>query len=101
MKKQVMDEKAMLAGQSYEEDKPWSCKYCYFWEGKKRGCGLDECYYLISDSGDADQPKPDKVGNCEKCPYGKQSPCIGYCIERIYYDIVIKRRKERANGRDG
>ena len=33
----------------YAEDKPKSCKYCYFWGGKKKGCelGEDKCYYLL------------------------------------------------------
>ena len=31
----------------YASDKPVSCKYCYFWGGRKKGCELKECYYLL------------------------------------------------------
>ena len=102
MKKQILDEKAVLEGRSYEADKPWSCKYCYFWEGKKKGCGLDECYYLLpEDVAGADARKPPKLGNCSRCPYGKYSPCIGYCIARIYYEVVQEKREKKgeADGR--
>ena len=31
----------------YSADKPADCAYCYFWRGKKKGCELSSCYYLI------------------------------------------------------
>ncbi|MBM6804150.1 hypothetical protein H6B07_16140 [Mediterraneibacter glycyrrhizinilyticus] len=34
----------MAYGQ-YTEDKPKDCRYCYFWDRKKKGCMLDSCYY--------------------------------------------------------
>lgn len=33
--------------QTFSADKPVSCKYCYYWLGKKKGCELESCYYLM------------------------------------------------------
>ena len=101
MRKQIIDEKAMLADRKYEDDKPWSCKYCYFWEGRNKGCGLDECYYLIPEDGAVKTSKPAMVGNCTRCPYGKHSPCIGYCIAKLYHEMKEQRKQREgdANGK--
>lgn len=31
----------------YREDKPISCRYCYWWNDLKRQCGLKHCHYQI------------------------------------------------------
>lgn len=33
----------------YASDKPKECKYCYYWEGKRKGCllGEERCYYIL------------------------------------------------------
>lgn len=64
----------------YASDKPKECKYCYFWEGKKKGCQLGEerCYYILPEKEDAKKKSP-----CDGCPYGRVSPCIGYCLREI------------------
>ena len=31
----------------YSQGKPKSCEYCYFWHGKRYGCELKNCYYLL------------------------------------------------------
>lgn len=64
----------------YAADKPKDCRYCYFWEGKKKGCklGEDQCYYILPEK------KPEKKKSpCDGCPYGRVSPCIGYCIRQL------------------
>ena len=63
----------------YAEDKPKSCKYCYFWSGKKKGCELGEekCYYLLPE-----EPKK-PAGPCDGCPYGRNNPCIGFCMKKV------------------
>lgn len=83
--------------QTFSADKPVSCKYCYYWLGKKKGCELENCYYLIRE-------KPMLTaeelairhhrGNCSTCPYRRASPCIGYCIEKILLE-----RKTRHESR--
>ena len=31
----IIEPNAAIEGRKYSEEKPWSCKYCYWWEGKK------------------------------------------------------------------
>lgn len=61
----------------YAED----CKYCYFWEGKKKGCKFGEienCDYLIRE-----EKIPVKKTKCDDCPYKKNGPCIGWCTKEL------------------
>lgn len=46
-KKLVIDPKAAIPGQKYQKDKPWSCRYCYWWG--KGGCKEKQCHYLASE----------------------------------------------------
>ena len=67
----------------YAEDKP-DCAYCYF--RKKKGvCRLKECYYLLSE-----KPEKKEEETCADCPYGKQSPCIGFCLLKIVRELNVK-----------
>ena len=78
-----------------EDDKPWDCRYCYYWAGRIRGCQLKNCWYLIHLP---EQPKQEfdengvPVLNCKTCAYGKNGPCIGYCIAKIQREIFSKTR---------
>ncbi len=54
----IIEPNAAIEGRKYSEEKPWSCKYCYWWGGKKKGCSLKQCHYLL----------PEK-----KKPHGKQT----------------------------
>lgn len=64
----------------YSSDKPKECKYCYFWAGKKKGCerGKENCYYILSEKAEADSER-----TCAGCPYGRDHPCIGFCLKKI------------------
>lgn len=66
-KKLVIDPKAAIPGQKYQKDKPWSCRYCFWWE--KGGCREEKCHYLEKETKKKD--KPHEPGNCKGCPYGK------------------------------
>ena len=35
----VIEPNASLTDRKYTSEKPWSCKYCYWWKGKNKGCG--------------------------------------------------------------
>ena len=63
-----------IDGVRYYDDRPKSCKGCFFWENNKKGCRLkkENCYYL------AESPKPKSP--CEKCPY---SPCVSFCMRKV------------------
>ena len=74
--------------QRYTEDKPQDCNYCYFWNDKRNCCTKTECYYLRSER------EPD----CNGCPYGKHSPCIGYCLQKIMLYMKQKKQGIRKEG---
>ena len=92
----------------YAADKPRDCRHCYFWKGKQKGCSRKECYYLLSEDsltpgtalGEAFQQKEDGTygGSCQGCPYGRHSPCIGYCMKKILWEI---RQKKQSAGKEG
>lgn len=72
----------------YAPDKPGDCTYCYFWQKKKGCCERKECYYLMPLE---NEPEPDlekeRRGDCRLCPYGRHSPCIGYCLAKILWEM--------------
>ena len=76
----------------YSEDKPKSCEYCYFWHGKQHGCELKDCYSLLPD--EPEEPKSTDGMNCKGCPYGRHSPCIGYCLVKIMRELKVGRYAE-------
>ena len=93
---------------NYAEDKPGDCKHCYFWKGKRKGCSKKECYYLLpgektASSNISGNPLPQEfskngIGVCESCPYGRHSPCIGYCIQKILHEM---RQRKQSAGKEG
>lgn len=85
----VKEPQALLEGREYKEDMPWSCKYCHWWAGKKKGCELEQCYYLVQEEDilqDVEENPDSRYGNCKTCPYGKHKVCIGYCIAKLRRD---------------
>ena len=78
----IIEPNAAIEGRKYSEEKPWSCKYCYWWGGKKKGCSLKQCHYLLPE-----KKKAVKTTPCGGCPYGKHVPCIGYCIARLHSEM--------------
>ena len=92
-------------GRRYAPDKPKECKHCYFWKGKQKGCSQKECYYLLPEDskepaeaqGNLSMPKSGENGNCRGCPYGRHSPCIGYCLRKIMWEM---RESKQAAGKE-
>ena len=71
----------------FMEDKPKDCRYCYFWSGKKKGCGLGgeaNCYYRI-------HTKEGPLNECDGCPYRQEPKCVGLCMKKILKDWKEKR----------
>lgn len=68
----------------YAPDKPESCKHCFFWKKSKRCCGLgvENCYYLI-------QGATKEKSECDGCPYGRDHPCIGFCMKKVMREIGL------------
>ena len=54
-----------MDGIRYYDDKPKSCRSCFFWKNRKVGCILEErnCYYL------AETVKSEQEKKCEGCCY--------------------------------
>lgn len=88
-KKLVIDPKAALPGRKYQKDKPWSCRYCYWWE--KGECKEEQCRYLVTKVEEKEYPH--EPGNCKGCPYGMHNPCIGYCMARILQELKGENRE--------
>lgn len=68
----------------YAQDKPKDCACCYFWSAGKKACTKKSCYYLLPE-----QETEGKEGDCRNCPYGKYSPCIGYCLLGILREMRL------------
>lgn len=71
--------------QKFAEDKPDNCSYCYFWDNRKKACTQERCYYLL--------PEKETAGTargCCGCPYGRHSPCIGYCLLKIIREMRLR-----------
>ena len=60
----IIEQNAAIEGRKYSEEKPWSCKYCYWWAGKKKGCNLKQCHYFLPE-----KKKAEKTTPCSGCPY--------------------------------
>lgn len=88
----IIDPKAAIIGRKYHPEKPWSCVYCYFWKGRNKGCGEKNCYYLLPIT---EEELNYKIGDCKTCPYGKHSPCIGYCIAKLEAELRQKKGKKQ------
>ena len=92
----------------YADDKPRECRYCYFWKGKIKGCSQEECYYLLPEENPALVDVPGNLpaqeisrnggGGCQGCPYGRHSPCIGYCLKKILREM---KEKKQSSGKEG
>ena len=83
----------LINGIKYSAYRPWDCRYCYYWAGKKKGCSQKECYYLIK-AEDLIQPKEYPApGHCPGCPYGRVHLCIGYCTAKLLGETVKDHKK--------
>ena len=74
----------------HTEDKPKDCRYCYFWK-QTEGCtfrGKTGCYYVSA------QKPPAAVSECDGCPYGRASPCIGWCTKELLRSMGLWKGRE-------
>ena len=67
-----------MYGTKFAEYKPKECRYCYFWCGKNKRCflGKENCYYETVE-------EAAEKSECDDCPYGRHSPCIGWCMKKV------------------
>lgn len=72
MRKKVKRKTILIDGIRYYDDKPDTCRKCFFWKNRKVGCvlGTQNCYYL------AEAVKTEQEKKCEGCYYAKGHPCV-------------------------
>lgn len=86
-----MSQETEYDSRRYSQDRPKSCEFCFFWVGKKHGCELPQCYYLLPEEAKAQPADVHKEEGCRSCPYGRHSPCIGYCLVKIMREMKVGR----------
>ncbi|WP_314872915.1 hypothetical protein [Stomatobaculum longum] len=86
----------LVDGIRYYDDKPKSCRSCFFWKNRKVGCILEECncYYL------AETVKSEQEKKCEGCCYAKTQPCVSACCYKEL-DRWLKASREMRREKDG
>ena len=57
---------------------PISCEYCYFWHQSRCTRGSEGCFYLRKI-----KRRTRQKTKCIDCPYGRDSPCLGWCTKDI------------------
>lgn len=76
----------------------YSCEYCLYWHGEKKGCTYQDgcCCYVPQHPSRKDgqdviypsiPPVPVAHSECDDCPYGRASPCIGWCTKELLKSI--------------
>lgn len=71
----------------YADDKPQNCDYCYFQSPVKRTCELDECFYMLPETGEIQE-------GCACCPYNRNRPCIGFCIRKLLAEVQAEKSRK-------
>ena len=85
----------------------YGCQYCLYWKGKKKGCtypdgcccptaqkparrnGIEQVYDKDSNS---EETAP--VSECTGCPYGRDSPCIGWCTKEVMRTVGLPKERD-------
>ena len=90
MRKKVKRKTILIDGIRYYDDKPDTCRKCFFWKNRKVGCvlGTQNCYYL------AEAVKTEQEKKCEGCCYAKGHPCVSAVC---YKELDAWLRANRAN----
>ena len=72
MRKRARRRIVLIDGIRYYDDKPGTCRGCFFWKNRKAGCilGQENCYYL------AEAIKTEQEKKCEGCCYAQGRPCV-------------------------
>ncbi len=83
MRKKVRRKTILIDGIRYYDDKPDTCRKCFFWKNRKVGCvlGTQNCYYL------AEAVKTEQEKKCEGCCYAKGHPCV--CVAYIAANSML------------
>ena len=88
MRKQTRKRTILIDGIRYYDDKPRTCRECFFWKNRKAGCilGKQNCYYL------AEAVMTEQEKKCEGCCYTKAAPCVSACCYKEMEAFLRSRR---------
>ena len=83
----------------------YDCRYCLYCKGKKTGCTYEDgCCCPIPQKPEKRNgvvqyypkgEKPASVSECVGCPYGRDSPCIGWCTKEAMRAVGLHKERER------
>lgn len=88
MRKKVKRKTILIDRIRYYDDKPDTCRKCFFWKNRKVGCvlGTQNCYYL------AEAVKTEQEKKCEGCCYAKGHPCASaVCYKELDVWLISQR----------
>lgn len=88
MRKKAKRKTILIDGIRYYDDKPDTCRKCFFWKNRKVGCvlGTQNCYYL------AEAVKTEQEKKCEGCCYAKGHPCVSaVCYKELDVWLISQR----------
>lgn len=82
----------------------YSCKYCLYWKGERTGCIYPKgCCCPIPQKPkmrfgtEIHYPSSEKQtvaqSDCDNCPYGRDSPCIGWCTKEVMKAVGLPRER--------
>lgn len=79
----------------------YDCRYCLYWKGRKKGCVYPDGCCCPIDQRDTAQFRDDEdkendapVSECRNCPYGRASPCIGWCTKEVMRAVGLLKERD-------
>lgn len=90
--KHVQLQKARLPRRRYLDSIPNDCRKCAFWLKATDDCSRYDCYYLIEEPRELPPEGRGPTSDCRFCSYGRDRPCVGYCIDRLYREMKAERQ---------
>ena len=74
----------------------YDCRYCLYWKGLRKGCTYEKgCCCDIPQTPPNKPPPPiGTVSECDNCPYGRDSPCIGLCTKDVMRVVGLHKERE-------
>ncbi len=81
----------------------YDCHYCLYWKGKKVGCTYEDgCCCPVPQKPprrngvemDYSMTEQSPISECVGCPYGRDSPCIGWCTKEVMRSVGLIKERE-------